>query len=56
MSEVDLSGKVAIVTEGNTGIGYELVKGLAWQQLTLRVVTQRSKFKLKLKYRMLEPG
>ncbi|XP_064399277.1 retinol dehydrogenase 12-like isoform X2 [Halichondria panicea] len=27
--EVDQSGKVAIVTGGNTGIGYELVKGLA---------------------------
>ena len=27
--EVDLSGKVAIVTGGNAGIGYELVKGLA---------------------------
>ncbi len=26
---VDLSSKVAIVTGGNTGIGYELVKGLA---------------------------
>ena len=26
---VNLSGKVAIVTGGNTGIGYELVKGLA---------------------------
>ncbi len=25
----DLSGKVAIVTGGNTGLGYELVKGLA---------------------------
>ncbi len=27
--EVDQSGKVAIVTGGNTGIGYKLVKGLA---------------------------
>ena len=27
--EVDLSGKVAIVTGGNTGVGYEVVKGLA---------------------------
>lgn len=38
---VDLSGKVAIVTGGNTGIGYELVRGLAEMGATV-IMASRS--------------